>query len=62
MARWTKTRIRELRESRGLSQTAFGEAVGLSLRMVQYLETGERKPSRLQCNALNYIESREGSE
>ena len=54
--RWTPKRIRELREALGVSQTKFGEMLGLSMRMIQYLDSGEHKASRVQQLALNYIE------
>jgi transcriptional regulator with XRE-family HTH domain len=44
---WTLTdRLRKAREDSGLSQTALGEAMGLSRRTVAGYEAGEREPKR----------------
>jgi putative transcriptional regulator len=40
-----KNRVRELRESRGLSQAEFGEAVGVSRQTVYAIEVGKYDPS-----------------
>ena len=55
--RWTPRRVRKLRKELELSQTAFGEVVGVSLRQVQYWETGERLPTTLHQNALTGVET-----
>jgi DNA-binding transcriptional regulator YiaG len=55
--RWTPRRVRTLRKELGVSQTAFGEIVGVSLRQVQYWETGERPPTTLHQNALTGVQT-----
>lgn len=37
--------VRELREGRGLSQAALGEALGVSRQTVNSIETGKYDPS-----------------
>lgn len=37
-------KLKELRESKGLSQPQISEKVGISLRAYQYYESGERMP------------------
>ena len=37
--------VRELREARGLSQAALGEALGVSRQTVNSIETGKYDPS-----------------
>lgn len=50
-------RVREKRVELGLSQTRFGEMIGLSQQMVGFLENGSfpRDPDRVKAiaNALN---------
>jgi transcriptional regulator with XRE-family HTH domain len=41
------TRIRELREARGLSQEAFAEKAGLTYKYYQHVESGRRRDIRL---------------
>jgi len=45
-------RIREIRESRGLSQEAFGKTLGLSRNTIMKIEKGETNPS---SETLNHI-------
>ncbi len=40
-----KNRVRELREARGLSQSEFGETIGVSRQTVYAIETGKYDPS-----------------
>lgn len=40
-----KNRVRELREARGLSQSEFGEKIGVSRQTVYAIETGKYDPS-----------------
>ena len=40
-------RIKSLRQSLGLSQKAFAERLGISLRTLQRWERGESKPSKM---------------
>jgi len=40
----TQTRIKELRESKGLSQEGLSEKAGVSLRTIQRMENGESAP------------------
>ena len=56
MRKWTPERVRELRQRFGLSQTLFGELLGLSLRTIQSIESGERAVTRTQSLALSYID------
>ena len=37
--------VRELRESRGLSQAALGDALGVSRQTINSIETGKYDPS-----------------
>ena len=60
--KWSPRQIRQLRESLGLSQTALGEMLGLSLRFVQYLESGEHEATKVQQLAFSYIELTGGSD
>ena len=45
-------RIKELRGSLNLSQTAFGEGLGLGLGAVRNLEMGNKAPSDSQINLI----------
>lgn len=38
-------RLREIRESRGLTQAALGEATGMKATAIGRLETGDREPA-----------------
>jgi transcriptional regulator with XRE-family HTH domain len=38
-------RLKVLRKSKGMTQTELGNKINLKLRMVQYLESGEREPN-----------------
>ncbi len=40
-----KNRVRELREGRGLSQTEFGDKIGVSRQTVYAIEIGKYDPS-----------------
>jgi putative transcriptional regulator len=40
-----RNRVRELREVRGLSQSEFGEMIGVSRQTVYAIETGKYDPS-----------------
>lgn len=40
-----KEKLRELRENKGLSTAALGEAVGCSGAMITYIEQGKKEPS-----------------
>ena len=40
-----KSRVRQLRESAGLTQAAFGAAVGVSRQTIIAIETGRYDPS-----------------
>lgn len=42
----TKEEFINIRKELGLSQTAYGEVLGLKLRQVQYLESGEKTISK----------------
>jgi DNA-binding XRE family transcriptional regulator len=39
------TKLKAVRLSKGLTQTAVAKALGITSRMYQYLEADERKPS-----------------
>lgn len=41
-----KDRIKQIRKSAGLTQTAFGERLGLSMNYVYLMETGRKNPSQ----------------
>ena len=47
-----KDRIREIRKSLKLSQTAFGEALGVSRDVINNLEQGRVEPSDLIINMM----------
>ena len=53
--KWTARRVRDLRLRLGLSQTAFGELLGLSLRTVQAIELRERPITRTQSLAVSFV-------
>jgi transcriptional regulator with XRE-family HTH domain len=44
--------LKELRESRGLSQSELGRRCGMSHATISRLESGERMPSRTMVNRL----------
>jgi DNA-binding XRE family transcriptional regulator len=39
------TKLKQVRLSNGLTQSAVAETLGITLRMYQYLEVSKRKPS-----------------
>ena len=47
-----QSRLRTLRLSRGLSQSALAAAVGVSIRAVNYWEHGQRTPNATSLLAL----------
>ena len=55
MREWAKEDIRDLRSRLGLSQTAFGELVGITRIAVYYLEKGVRRPSRTLAILMEHI-------
>jgi len=40
-----KNRVKDLRESRNLTQQELAEAVGVTRQMISYIEKGEKKPT-----------------
>ncbi|WP_028778968.1 helix-turn-helix transcriptional regulator [Shimazuella kribbensis] len=46
------TKLKAVRLSKGLTQTAVAKALGVSARMYQYLEASERQPSWKVANKL----------
>jgi transcriptional regulator with XRE-family HTH domain len=63
-----KDRLREIRQNAGLSQTAFGKVVNVSLSSVQKWESGENTPTPqvryVICDKfginINWLETGEG--
>ena len=42
---WLVKRLKDLRESKGLSQGELGKIIGFSTNAISYYETGAREPS-----------------
>jgi DNA-binding XRE family transcriptional regulator len=59
MREWTNEEIRDLRSRLGLSQTAFGELVGITRIAVYYLEKGVRTPSKTLAILMDWIDRKE---
>ena len=59
MREWTNEDIRGLRIRLGLSQTAFGELVGITRMAVYYLERGVRTPSKTLAILMECIDRKE---
>ena len=59
MREWTKEDIKDLRSRLGLSQTAFGELVGITRMAVYYLERGVRTPSKTLVILMECINQKE---
>ena len=55
MTDMTAAEFRRLRKSLRLNQTALAKELGVSLRMVQYWESGEYPPARAAAIALAYM-------
>lgn len=53
---WNKYQIRGLRKKYGLTQTEFGELVGVSKNYIHLLEKGVKEPSRTLQILFSYIE------
>ena len=62
MKEWKPEDIVKLRKGLKLSQSAFGERLGISRMHVYYLERGVRKPSKTLCILLDCIERKEVEE
>lgn len=58
MREWTKEDIKDLRNRLGLSQTAFGERVGITRIAVYYLEKGVRTPSKTLAILMECIDQK----
>ena len=48
----TKEQILQARRKLGLSQAAFAELIGVSLRAVKYWESGQRNPSKMAVKRI----------
>jgi transcriptional regulator with XRE-family HTH domain len=48
----TRNRIKEVRESQGISQTELGRLVGLSEPSINRYERGNRKPTRKKLDDI----------
>ena len=59
-ATFTPRKMRQLRDSMGLTQEQFGELLGLTVRTVQRLESGTSPISRLHQLALRQVASEGG--
>lgn len=59
MREWTKEDMKNLRNRLGLSQTAFGDLVGISRIAVYYLEKGVRTPSKTLAILMECIDRKE---
>lgn len=57
MHRWTPEQIRKFRNALGLTQQAFGDAIGVTRIYVNYLEQGVRQPSKTLCILLDCIQN-----
>jgi len=58
MIGWTPKKIKELRQRLNLSQTAFGDLLGITRIYVYYLEKGVKKPSKTLRLLLDCVEER----
>jgi len=54
--RWSKEKIRALRDRLGLTQLAFGERLGVSGNYVWMMEAGQKVPSTSLSLLLDCIE------
>jgi transcriptional regulator with XRE-family HTH domain len=52
---WTPEKIKELRTSKGYSQSRLAEACGVTVTTVSRWETGLRSPDNRACRALDVI-------
>jgi DNA-binding XRE family transcriptional regulator len=59
MKDWMQKDIKDFREEMGLTQTAFGQLIGVSRNFVYYLERGERKASKTLKLLLDCIYEKE---
>jgi len=58
MKEWTPKKIEELRQILNLSQTAFGDLLGITRIYVYYLEKGVKKPSKTLRLLLDCVEAK----
>ena len=54
-----KELIREIRESKGVSQVEFAQRLGVSQGMLSMLESGERRPGRKAIKGLLMVANRD---
>ena len=59
MRTWTKDEIISLRKALRLSQTSFGDLIGVTRQYVYYLERGVRTPSKTLAILLECINQKE---
>ena len=59
MRTWTKDEIIGLRKALRLSQTSFGDLIGVTRQYVYYLERGVRTPSKTLAILLECINQKE---
>jgi DNA-binding transcriptional regulator YiaG len=59
MRDWNADEIKGFRQALGLSQIAFGKAIGVTRMHVYYLERGERKASQTMRILLEMMASHE---
>jgi DNA-binding transcriptional regulator YiaG len=56
MKKWTAKNIKSLRKQLKVSQTSFGELLGVTRNYIYYLERGEKEPSKTLCLLFNCVE------
>jgi DNA-binding transcriptional regulator YiaG len=60
MKEWTSKKIKGLRQRLNLSQTAFGELLGITRIHVYYIEKGVKTPSKTLRLLLDCVEKEKG--
>jgi DNA-binding transcriptional regulator YiaG len=60
MKEWTPKKIKGLRQRLNLSQTAFGELLGITRIHVYYIEKGVKTPSKTLRLLLDCVEKEKG--
>ena len=58
MKKWSAKNIKSLRKQLKVSQTSFGELLGVTRNYIYYLERGEKKPSKMLCLLLECVEGK----
>ena len=56
MKKWNAKNIKSLRKQFKVSQTSFGELLGVTRNYIYYLERGEKEPSKTLRLLLSCVE------